>query len=478
MFSTHPRFRAGSIEWSVFAIGVVAIGLMGVVARFTLPSLGGMFESEAELDFLTTTAMVAPFEHLVLERGEVESSSNVEVRCQVKARSSTGVTIIEIVPEGTRVQKGDFLVRLDDAAFQTQLIQQQIVCSNSEANVIEAKAALEAARLALKEYSDGTYLELLEQQQSEVFVAEENQRRAEEYLRYSERLADKGYIPSQQLEANQFALEKSKKALGVAKTKLKVLSEYTRAKMMNQLEANIETAQARLNSREKTWQLDKYQLADIEKQIELCTINAPTDGQVVYESNRGRSSSSSVLVEEGMPVRERQILINLPDPTKMRVVANVHESRIGFVKEGQTATLRLDANPDLPLTGVVAEVSEYPLPPISVYMAHVKEYEVVIEINDPPLDLRPGMTAETNILVEKSDEALQVPIESVVERNGTFYCAVPMTDGTIETRTIEVGNANETDLVVLSGLAEGDEIILTISDEDVFEMLDLPESES
>ena len=179
-----------------------------------------------------------------------------------------------------------------------------------------------------------------------------------------------------------------------------------------------------------------------------------------------------------MPVRERQTIINLPDPNKMRVVAKVHESRIGSVTKGLQADLNLDAMPELPLTGRVTEVSEYPLPSVSVYMAHVKEYAVEIEIDEPPIDLRPGMTAEVNILVEKLDAAIQLPIEAVIERSGRYFCALPKADGTIETRELSVGSANETDLIVLSGLDADDEVVLNISDEQVLESLTLPEQES
>ncbi|MCH1496091.1 MAG: HlyD family efflux transporter periplasmic adaptor subunit [Rubripirellula sp.] len=433
------------------------------------------FSEDPEFDLLTTTAQIAAFEHVVVERGELQSSSNVEVRCLVKGRtSSSAVNILEIVPEGTWVEEGDFLVKLDDAALQKQLIQQQITCSTSESAAIEAEADLESAKLALHEYAEGTYVEDLAKQQSEVFVAEENLRRAEEYLQYSNRLAERGYIPDAQLDADQFALEKAKKELGVAKTKLEVLSKFTKEKMLTQLEAKIQTATAKLRSRQKTLELENKELAEIEEQIALCRITAPVQGQVVYEQNR-RSTSTTILIEEGAPVRERQVIINLPDPSKMKVIAKVHESRIGFITKGQVAELRLDSLLDVPLTGTVVEVSEYPLPPISVYMSHVKEYEVSIRIDNPPLDLRPGMTAEAKILVDRMDDVLQLPIEAIQERDDKFYCAIPIDDGSIETRELKVGKANETSLVVESGIQVGEEVILNISDEGILEQMDFPE---
>jgi multidrug efflux pump subunit AcrA (membrane-fusion protein) len=169
------------------------------------------------------------------------------------------------------------------------------------------------------------------------------------------------------------------------------------------------------------------------------------------------------------------VIINLPDPSKMKVIAKVHESRIGLITKGQVAELRLDSLPDVPLTGTVVEVSEYPLPPISVYMSHVKEYEVSIQIDNPPLDLRPGMTAEAKILVDRMDDVLQLPIEAIQQRDEKFYCAIPLENGSIETRELKVGKANETSLVVESGLEVGEEVVLNISDEGILEQMDFPE---
>lgn len=479
---SSKRRRRGAASTTVFAAAVVFFLVCGVIGQSLngmVDSVKGFFVSAPKPVYLTAPVTAAPFVHTVLERGEVESSSNIEVRCEVNRRSgSAGTNILEIVPEGTWVEAGDFLVRLDDSALQTQLIQHQIICSNSESAVIEAQAKVDSTRLELSEYEEGTFKEKLAQQQSEVFVAQENQRRAEEYLDYSKRLAERGYIPEAQLEADTFAVEKARNELGVAETKLAVLNTFTKEKMLTQLRAEIRTAESRLQSRTKTWELDKVQLKEITDQIAKCRITAPVAGQVVYANNQSRGSSSNIVIEEGMPVRERQTIINLPDPSKMRVKTMVHESRIGHVQPGLTAELMLDAMPDLALTGKVTTVSEYPLPAISVYMSHVKEYVVEIEITDPPRDLRPGMTAEVNILVQRIDEALQVPIESVLQRGDQYFCALPAADGTLKTREVQVGTTNETNLVIESGLTAEDEVVLNVRSEQVIEQMDLPSLET
>lgn len=476
----NKLIRRGSTVTGL-VLGVVALAAVAVtVTQFAASSLtelfSGFLDSEEPLDYLTADVIRGPFEHRVLERGEVESSSNVEIRCQVRSRSSSGVQILEIVPEGSTVEPGQLLVRLDDAQLQQELIQQQIVVSTSQSQAIEAQATLDAAKLSLNEYEKGTYLELEEKQESEVFVSEENMRRAEEYLAYSKRLADRGYIPEAQLEADTFAVEKARKDLGVSKTKLRVLREFTKTKMLTQLRADIDTAEARLKSRKKTLELDELRLAEIEDQIRKCRIVSPVAGEVVYANDQERrGSSGDLLIAEGRPVRERQVIIRIPDDSKMRVVAKVHESRIGSVQPGLTAEIILESMPDLKLAGRVVSVSEYPIPSYSIYMAHIKEYAVDIDIDNPPEGLRPGMTAQVNVLAERIDDAIQVPNQAVIGRNGQYFCAVPGPDGELLTREIKVGSSNEDTLVVLDGLQPGDSVVLQPNTEQILKRLDLPE---
>jgi len=174
-------------------------------------------------------------------------------------------------------------------------------------------------------------------------------------------------------------------------------------------------------------------------------------------------------------VRERQVIIRIPDESRMRVVAKVHESRISAVQPGLPASVVLDAVPEMELRGRVVSVSDYPIPSYSVYMSHIKEYEVEIDIEDPPDGLRPGMTAQVNVLVEQIDEAVQIPINAVLERQGRFFCAVPRSDGSLETREILVGSSNEDLLVVLSGLSGGETVVMQPNTEQILELLELPD---
>jgi HlyD family secretion protein len=408
----------------------------------------------AETPPMTSPALHSPFLQEVLERGEVSSSSNVEVRCQVQSKALTGTPILEIVPEGTYVKEGDFLLRLDDSALQADLVQQQIACNSSRALEVEGLADFEAAKLALEEYESGTFLQEKGVLESEHFVAQENLRRAEEYLRYSMRLADRGYVTGVQLEADRFAVEKARKELENSTTKLDVLHRFTKLKTTNRLKANVETAEARWRSRQNSHNLDEERLKTLEDQLAKCHILAPTSGQVVYAN----LPSGEPLIAEGKPVRERQIIVRLPDPKRMQVLTRVNESRIDRVKVGMTAKIRMDAFPNVVLTGTVRSVSEYPLPAASPYST-IKEYGAEITIDDAPPGARSGMTAQAAIEVERLEQALQVPVQAVLERGKRFFCVVE-SDGEIVAREVKVGSANDQSVVIASGLQEGERVVL------------------
>lgn len=447
--------RAGfARRWIVLPLALIGVALASWMA---IASWRGRDNQER------SAAMVHPvarglFEHSIIEPGEVESSNNVEVRCEVQARNSAGTVILEIIPAGTVVKPGDILIKFDGSALENERNQQQIVCNTSAALLIQSRNVLETAQITRQEYLEGTYKQEEQAAQSVVFVAEENLRRAEEYARYTEKLAARGFATAVELEADRFAVEKARKELDAAKTKLKVLQDFTRVKLLKQYDADIKTAEAKLKSDENTHRLDLEKLKLIEAQIEKCVVRSPAAGKVVYANVTDRRGNNEVIIQEGAIIRERQTVIRLPDLTKMQVLTKINESRIGFVRVGMKATVRLDAFPDLELDGVVTRVDEYPVPP-GWMNNNIKQYATYVEITSPPPGLRPGLTAQVEIHVDQIPDALAVPIQAIHEHNGQYYCLVAGANGPAA-RWIDVGASNEQTVVIREGIADGDQVII------------------
>lgn len=449
--------RSGAAVWKV----LVALVVFGGVAGVGMWKFAPASWSHVEEPPLVNSVLVGKFLHEIVERGDVQSSNNVEVRCEVQMRNTlSGTAILEIVPEGTLVQAGDFLVRLDDSTLQNDLTLQQIDCNASQAVVIQVQTAVETAQLTLSEYESGTFKQEEEQFQSEIFVAEENFRRAEEYLKYSHRLASKGYVTPIQLEADRFAVDKAQKELDVAKTKLKVLQTFTKLKMLKQLEAAVRTAEANLEAARETDSVERARLEKIKEQIAKCVIRAPSSGQVVYANDATGRTEETILIAEGKTVRERQILVRLPNPKQMQVLAKINEARIDLVKPDMRARVKVDALPDVVLEGRVRRVSEYPMQQFNSYSSHIKEYATEIEIINPPAGLRPGMTAQAAVIVEERSVANQVPLQSVFERDGRYYCLTHSAAG-IEAKQVQVGPTNDKFVVVEAGLTGNEQVVMT-----------------
>ena len=385
------------------------MGLAGAGALSLLWWVSGTEDSlDTEIQPLFEEVTSSDFVLEFIEPGEIESAENVEIKSEVRSRSSAGTSILEIVPEGTVVKKGDFLVRLDDASLQKDLLRQRISVHQSKATLVKATADVEAAKLALQEYLSGSFRENEEQLESSEFVSKENLRRAQEYLVYSKKLAAKGYVSEAQLEADQFAVEKARKELDLAQTKLEVLRTHSRKAKVNDLNASILTAEARLQSAQNSYQLEKTQEVEIEEQIVKCMILSPAAGEVTYANNTKSGASDVILIEEGKQVRENQTIIRLPNASLLRVRAKVNENRIEKVRPGMECTILIDAMRDLQLDGKVESVSEYPLPSVSRYTSHIKEYATEIVINNPPSGVRTGMTAKVTIKSEFVENTLQV----------------------------------------------------------------------
>ena len=441
------------MPWLLAALVVAGAGTAAVLIPWA-----GKGASELEANAVLRPVERIMFEHSVVEPGEIESSRNIEIRCEIQSRNSTGTMILEIVPAGTIVKEGDILIKFDGSALEAELTAQQSITSSSEALVIQSQNAFDTAVIARKEYLEGMFKQEEQLIESEVFVAEENLRRAREYARYSERLAARGFVTAQQLEADKFAVDKAQNDLDTAKTKLRVLREFTKEKTLKTLDAAVATAEAKLRADQRTFQLDKEKLALLEQQLKKCTVRAPAAGKVVYANETDRRGNSEIVIQEGAVIRERQPIIRLPDMTQMQVKAKINESRIGFVRVGMKATITLDAYPDLRLDGVVKQVDEFPLPP-GWSSGNIKQYATYVEMKDPPPGIRPGLTANVEIHIDQIPDAVAVPVHALYEHKGQYYCLVKNDEGVEEARWVDIGASNDKLVVIKSGLEVGDNVI-------------------
>ena len=108
----------------------------------------------------------------------------------------------------------------------------------------------------------------------------------------------KGYVSSLELEGQRFAVERSQLELDSARTAKDVLVNFTKAKMLQDLESQRDTAEAQMRSETAAFRLEEIRLKRLEDQLQQCTIHAGQDGMVVYANERSRFGQQQSTIEE------------------------------------------------------------------------------------------------------------------------------------------------------------------------------------
>jgi HlyD family secretion protein len=427
----------------------------------------------------------------VVEGGTLQAVNEVSIRNVVEGSSR----IIYIVPEGSQVKEGDLLVELDSMQAQDQFNQQQINFEKARFGLIQAANQLEIkksevqslnrkasnevlfAQMAFDKYVKADSLVNLLSKSNAITAAEETLTRNREILRWSEELYEKGYETKDARDGDRLAVTRGVLDLEVLKLELMAIDDYDDPKTKIELEATLDEAQseydrvrqeglntiaqyeADLLSQSNTLELNKAKLERDRKNLDATKVLAPQDGLVVYSFSENRWSSES-MIEEGATVRNRQELIKLPDTSKMKVSIKVHESHVNMVEPGKPAFVVLDSLPDERFAAYVDKVALLPDNQSRFGNPNLKVYNTDIIITDPMPDVKPGVSASAEVIITNIANSLSVPIQAVTTLTGKQVCYVKR-GGTEEPREVEIGMFNTRFIQILSGLEEGDQVLLS-----------------
>ena len=449
---TSAANRAGGrfLFWIAATAIVAGGGYAGVRSLST--SLGGQTAESYTTHLVRRSNLVVS----VVEDGNIESASNDEVRCQVAG----GSTILWIVDDGSQVEEGDEIVRLDSATIEESITAQRIAYEKALALKIQAEKNLSAAKIAVEEYRDGIFIQELQICKANVTVAKQNLKAAEDALEHARRMNRKGFVTDLEREAKEQSVVRAQLELDAAETAQRVLETYTRRKTLEDLEAQVEAAEATLRGEIAALDGEESKLKRLELQLANCSIKAPNSGMAIFANDMGggrRFGGDGPQIEEGASVREGQSIIKIPDLSQMEVKVMVHESKVANVKPGMKAEVRVR---DDVFQGEVTSVATRP-EPSSFFSGNVKEYAARIRIEGSPEGLRPGMTAEVEIFVETRRKVVTVPVSAVYETGGERISWVLDENGKPERRLVALGQSNATSIEIRDGILEGESVILT-----------------
>lgn len=313
-----------------------------------------------------------------VERGSlsafVTANGTINPVITVLVGSQVSGTIQKLYADyNSRVTKGQLIAQIDPAIFQAQVSQAKAKVENARAALLNARADIASARSNI------------ESSKANVIKARVSVDDTRRNLNRSLELFARNLISASERDSAQTAYDSAVAQLEAAQAQQKAS------------EAQLEAAQAKLESA-------RAQIKQAEAELELAQVNlnhtritAPVNGIVISRNvDVGQTVAASLQAPTLFTIAQ--------DLTEMQVDTNVSEADIGRVAVGQETTFTVDAFPNLTFRGKVTDIRNAP-----VTVQNVVTYNVVIQVRNPELKLRPGMTANASILVARKDRVLKIP---------------------------------------------------------------------
>ena len=385
----------------------------------------GLIEKHAKSATEFHTVARGDVTRAVIARGSLAPAKASDVYCTVRTTrpgSLEATTIKSIVPDGTRVKKGDVIGELDDKGVREQVKDAKVVRDEAQAQWMAAKENIANTR----QLEDALILG------SEITVR-------------TTELSLKRYKGKD--EAQREILE-----LSVKQAKLHLAAAKNTAK------SRIASAESMAQAKKTVLDNEEARMRDMEEQIPACRLRAPQNGIVIYYTpDTTRFSTNRNVVAKGEPVREGQKLLQISDLSQMIHVVNIPEALIAQVRLGEKAVVRVDAFPDKQWAGKVQEVATVPAQ-ADWFNSDVKVYPVQVALAGDVAGLRPGMSAEVTIETGRAAGVLWVPVQAVLRVGTKHYCYVKSGK---ELRKAEVvpGLRSELRVEIKTGLQDGDQVL-------------------
>jgi len=346
---------------------------------------------------------------VVVATGKIQPLSKVEVKSK-----ASGIVKKLYVEYGDRVKKGQLLAQLDKIEI--------------EAQVEQSKAALEAADASLKSSEADYERAKVDAEGPDVPLLKRAYDRAVG-------MAKDGVVSASALDDAQKNYEMSLNKQNVAKAQMTVL----KAKI---LQSKAVVAQ------------DQANLKQLEEQLSYTDITSPIDGIVLSRDVEMGDAVSSILVLGSSAT----LVMTLGDTSEVYVKGKVDESDIGKVYLGQRARIKVESFKDKTFEGKVTKIS-----PMGVEKDNVTTFEVRVSIQNPGGELKAEMTANAEIILEEHKNVLQIPEGAILyDKDKKASVEIPNPKGKEgkDKVAVNIGISNGAKTEVLSGLKEGDQVVL------------------
>ncbi len=345
----------------------------------------------------------------VVATGKITPITKVEIKSK-----ASGIVEKLYVDTGDHVKQGQVLAELDRVEIQAQV-------NSSKAQLLSSQANLKSAEADEKRAA-------VDAQGVDIPTLQRAYERAQE-------MSKDGVVSQATLDDAQRGYIMAVNKRDVARAQLTVNK------------AKVSQAQAEVEK-------DEASLKQFQEQLSYTTITAPIDGVVLSRDVEVGDAVSSILVLGSGAT----LVMTLGDTSEVYVKGKVDESDIGKVYLGQPARIRVETFKDKTFTGHVTKIS-----PMGVEKDNVTTFEVRVSINNPGGELKAEMTANAEIILDEHHNVLMIPEGAIMydkDKKASVDIPVPSAKDGMKKITVNIGISNGVKTEVLSGLKEGDQVVL------------------
>ncbi len=393
---------------------IYGIAILVIIIAVVIYSTGGK-DSVVEI---TTPVVKGQFEIIVSTTGELQALNSTEIRGPANLGQARvhNVKIVDLVPEGTIVQAGDYVCTLDRTEATDRMQSQD---DEIEADAASYRQTVLDTTMQLRDYRN-TIKDLEYSLEEKQIILDQSQYEPHATIRQAEMNLDKSKRAYEQAVAN-YGLKKEQADAQIRKAELRLEREYS-------------------------------QRSDLLKVLDEFVIYAPQPGMVIYKKEWGgakRKVGSTISPWD-------PVVATLPDLSTMISKTYVNEIDISKIDQGQTVQIGVDAFPEREYSGVIIDMANVgeQLP-----NSDAKVFEVVVQLNETDTTLRPAMTTVNQVLTNHFEDVMFIPLEAVHNTDSMSYV---IRVSPRQRQIIDTGEANANSIIILEGLENNEEIYLSI----------------
>lgn len=395
------------------AMVVVALLLMGSGAV-----LGAVTYSNRSPAVPTFAVKRGEFIDSVQFRGEVKAMKSVTISAPAEAGD---LEVIKIAADGTQLKPGDTIVEFDKTKTEQELAQYRSALKSAQAEIEQARA-----QARLKEEEDVTAV-----------------------------MKGRYDVEAAKLDASK---QEIVSRIEGAEAKLKVAdAEQKLHEVEEKLKSDRALNKATIDSKTQASKKAAYDVQRAERALTKMILRAPLAGMIslvpIWRPEGEAPFKPGDRAWPGAPLAE------LPDVSSLRISARVDETERGRIAIKQAVSAQLDAIPDRQFTGNIERISTIATIDFSAGWPIPRNFNLEIALDQADVRLKPGMTAQLTVVVDRVPDALSIPIEASFQKSGQTVAYV-WEGSKFREHAIEIGRRSRDRILIAKGLRAGDRVAL------------------